>query len=434
MDKNIIKAANFISKYPLAAFLDERHVDFSASLVKSETQINVIFVGFGELGREIFLASVANNQFLTMIEEKIEAKAVNCHIFDKNATEETLNDSFYRYKNGKFGERAEEYLPLPPTPSNDKFYNFEPCDGDFYAEIKKIITRSEKDANFIIIALENNTECEYLAKKLVEKRREWGANETVIFANSQISEENCYYLGEELDPIFEKMAPLRNAVYDLEYAISSDPALASDEAYIAEIEARATENWAKKSDFERNSTLFACLSLRSKLNLMGLDICSSDNTDERGMSEGEYLVYYAGDDMPTFDKNGLRASGKPIITYTLDFVPSRRKTMAVHEHLRWNSFMITSGFVPSTRNQILCDAVTDKNGRARYTNGKSFAERRHGNLTTFEGLLEFRKLIAVRDGVSEAERDVIKYDYQLLDDAHWLLSRGGFKIIKKGRR
>lgn len=46
-------------------------------------------------------------------------------------------------------------------------------------------------------------------------------------------------------------------------------------------------------------------------------------------------------------------------------------------------------------------------------------------------LVEFRRIVALRDKIKEEETDVIKYDYQILDDAHWLLSSCGFKIIKK---
>ena len=40
-------------------------------------------------------------------------------------------------------------------------------------------------------------------------------------------------------------------------------------------------------------------------------------------------------------------------------------------------------------------------------------------------------MIAARDNCPEVDKDVIKYDYQLLDDAYWLLSACGYKIIKK---
>ena len=92
--------------------------------------------------------------------------------------------------------------------------------------------------------------------------------------------------------------------------------------------------------------------------------------------------------------------------------------------------MISRGMIPSSRDQILNEKILVK-GRLKNSNGKNYAVRRHGNLTTFEGLVEFRKMITDRDGSSELENDVIKYDYQILDDAYWLLSKNGYKIIKK---
>ena len=93
--------------------------------------------------------------------------------------------------------------------------------------------------------------------------------------------------------------------------------------------------------------------------------------------------------------------------------------------------MISRGIIPSSCDQILNEKIVVK-GKLKNSNGKNYAVRRHGNLTTFDGLVEFRQMISSRDGSSELENDVIKYDYQLLDDAYWLLSKNGYKIIKKG--
>ena len=32
---------------------------------------------------------------------------------------------------------------------------------------------------------------------------------------------------------------------------------------------------------------------------------------------------------------------------------------------------------------------------------------------------------------AELRMDVIKYDYQLLDDAYWILNKNGYKIVEK---
>lgn len=116
--------------------------------------------------------------------------------------------------------------------------------------------------------------------------------------------------------------------------------------------------------------------------------------------------------------------------------------MAIHEHLRWNSYQITKGIIPSTKEQIISEIIFDeKKQKNKNSNGKNYNLRRHGNLTTFDGLLEYRKIIALRETQNkqideqelekiEEENDVIKYDYQLLDDAYWLLSSNGYEIIR----
>ena len=190
----------------------------------------------------------------------------------------------------------------------------------------------------------------------------------------------------------------------------------------------ANRGWYQdKNQLQRESSLYCGLSLRSKLNLMGLDYCKKANASDKGMSNEEYLVHYAGDDQPDTKYYSLKANGKDIVHYALPYAVSRRRSMAIHEHLRWNAFEISKGVIPATLDQIL----TEKDKKGKYTNGKSDVLRRHGNLTTFDGLVQFRMLVAMRNQCSEDQADVIKYDYQLLDDAYWFLEKAGCKIIYK---
>ena len=58
-----------------------------------------------------------------------------------------------------------------------------------------------------------------------------------------------------------------------------------------------------------------------------------------------------------------------------------------------------------------------------------YSLRVHGNLTSFEGLFEYRRMMAEYRGTGESEEDVIKYDYQLLDEAWCFLHSGGCRIF-----
>jgi len=444
-------AIDFIDQYPLSKFLDEEQVDYATSLIREDVDINVILIGFGNINQQLFLTSVANNQFLTQGAQTPELKKVKYHIFDKDKAQnnKNLNHNYYRYTNECADWKEEDYLPLPTLPAEEAYYLLDINDSDFYNQIRRVVTRSPKDVSFVVIAFGSDLENIDMAQKLVKKRQEWNLDNLIIFVRARtwrkeqtlLENKGCYFIGNENEVVYNiekitgdrifRMAQMRNEVYDLEYSITHTKDVVIDAAYVARNHENAYRNWhMKKSQMERESSLYCCLSLRSKLNLMGLDYCLADSSDATGLSEEEYMAIYAGEDRPDTAKYHTTANGKPIVHYALVFADSRRRNMAIHEHQRWNSFMISKGMIPASRAQIMSETALDKNGKEYYTNGKNYAVRRHGNLTTFEGLVEFRRIVAARDGCPEETADVIKYDYQLLDDAYWLLQSNGYKIVK----
>lgn len=445
-------AMDFIDRYPFTKFMDENQIDYATSLVKGDVDINAVFLGFGKTNQQIFLTSVANNQFLTGSEEEPRVKPVNYHIFDKNPAEnnKNLNHSYYRYRNecfdkdGNLSLERDQYLPLPAFPAKEHYYHLDINSQDFYGQIKKIVTGCKKCVSFIVIAFGDDLENLDMAQKLIEKRREWEISNVVIFVKVRswrkeqtiLKDECCYFIGHEQDVVYNieriigddlyKMAQLRNEVYDLEYNVVNDPSFVLNAESVANNHAQANQGWyQRKTALQRESNLYCCLSLRSKLNLMGLDYCKKTSPADAGMDAQAYLSHYAGNDLPDTTRYTVKANGKAIVHYPLDFRKSRRRTMAIHEHERWNAFMISKGLIPASLKQIL----EEKNSKGKYTNGNNSELRHHGNLTTYEGLTQFRKMVAQRDKVPEETKDVIKYDYQLLDDAYWLLNKLDYKII-----
>ncbi len=446
-------AIDFIDKYPFSKFMTGEHIDYQTSLVKKEVDINALFIGFGKTNQQIFLTSVANNQFITQTDNGVGVKKINYHIFDKYSSEnnKNLNHNYNRYKNESVRANPKDYLPLPQYPAEERFYHLDINATNFYPEIRQIIEK-KNGVNFIIIAFGSDLENIDMAQKLVLKCREWGIDKVNIFVKVRVDhagqglleDDNCYPIGNEKEVVYNvesifgdaifNMAQMRNEVYDIEYELTQANASELTAQKVDELKAAAHKKWyLEKSQMERESSIFCCLSLRSKLNLMGLDYCRIDENDKPALTESEYLDRYAKSDLPDVSFYSQTVDGKPIVHYTLDFKESRRKNMAIHEHLRWNSFMISKGIVPASKERIL----NEKNAKGKYTNGKNYDVRRHGNITTFEGLVEFREMLAKRD-IREGEsmqdalirKDVIKYDYQLLDDAFWLLNKNGYKIIR----
>ncbi len=444
-------AVNFIDKYPLTKFMTEKQIDYKSALIKKNVEINMLMIGFGKTNQQIFLTSVANNQFITGGKGEPKLKKVNYYLFDKNPAEKNknLNHNYYRYQKECRGLNGEEYLPLPEEPANEIFCHLDVNDCDFYNKIRKICTRNANDVNYVVIAFGTDLENIDMAHKLLAKCREWEISNFAIFVKVRTNykeltifeEANCFCIGNEMEEVYNlnnilndktfRMSQMRNETYSLEYEITSNPNVAITEEFVEENHLKTIKKWyITNTQLERESNVYACLSIRSKLNMLGLDYVEEGCDGER-VSEEEYFNKYAINDMPDTATYNKTVNGKDIIYYSAEFKPSTRTNLAVHEHLRWNSFMISKGVIPATKEQILKEYYIDKQGKKRYTNGKSYALRRHGNLTTMAGLMEYRKMIAERDGKTEESCDVIKYDYQLLDDAYWLLTQNGYKIIKK---
>ena len=504
VNKYKIVAERQVENHPYAYYMNGNHIDYETSLVKPGVEINSLFIGFGKANRQMFLTSVANNQFLHLDNGVIKLKKVNYYIFDKQIARanKNLNHSYYRFRNELTMEYKKSCLPMPEIPANEEYEVLDVNSPEFYVDIKRVLTRSKNDVNFINIGFGNDLENMDMAQKLVSKIHEWGLENVKIFvrirgwdaASTFLDEKYCIAVGDEKKYIYNidcvindslaEMSIDRNTVYDIAYeGVKQEPE--EREAQKKRIEKKARSNWFTMHENKRESSRFAVLSLRSKLNMMGLDY--APNKDGEGLTEEQYMEIYAKDDMPNF--TNIVIDNKRVIEYTVDFKESRRRTMAIQEHERWNSFMISRGFIPATKQQIFAEFTVNEKKEKSYTSGKDFNLRRHGNITTFDGLVEFREMTAVRVALDKVKKkvkkegfgflrdpawfmekfgdtvekvkteqveytkqldneaaqflerngievkmidsDVIKYDYQLLDDAHWLLKKNGYMIVKK---
>lgn len=493
VNRHLQIATDFIHHYPLTQFMTEKQLDTERSLLNPDVKVNVLIVGFGKTGRQIFLTSVANNQFMTERDGKLCLAPVNYYVFDRGAPESNRN---FNHGYARFGiEMAAEiekqrttpetsdYLPFPDKPANTVYDTLDVGAPAFYEKLKAILTENGS-FNYLIVTVGGDLENIDLAQKLEEKRQEWGAENTYLFVKVRegarsfplFERPDCFAIGDVRDTVYNmetldndaitNMAKMRNRIYGLEGTLTYMDAEKKKEAAARAAEAPTAEEEKKKltrkekrqqkkeakqkkkaermenivenayieadkkwyvkrrgekgrSRLERESNIYVAISLRSKLHMMGLD-CVPVTAEGEALSETEYLAIYAGEDLPAYYED-MTAAGKPIVQYPLNFAEGRRTTMAMQEHYRWNSFMITKGFIPASKTQIM----TAPKG------GKSYDLRRHNNLTTFEGLLEFRRMMAERNNQTELETDVIKYDYQLLDDAYWILKENGYKIVRR---
>lgn len=436
INKYKLIALDFIRKYPITEFMGEKHIDPETATIKPDVEMNVLLIGFGKTNQQIFLTSVANNQCLSKTGEQLSEKPINYWIYDKqdSRNNKNLNHNYYRYVN-ELETDPDLYLPLPPKPAHEEFFALDINDKGFYESIHHHLKGKEgsKPYNYLIIAYGTDMENLDFAEKISIKIKEWNLDKVtkvftkircdkltkqvinkeyaqesgfIAFANEQ---EIIYNLKEIVNERMQAMARSRHLAYMFRNATS--------EVNEGELKKEALQKWYRWAQVQRESNIYAILSIRFKLHLLGFDCVLSK--EEKPSANEEYQKHYQKGD-PIQYLTTSQTNNKPMIVYSNKMVAgSLREVLAIQEHQRWNAYMISCGFIPSTIEQIKTEG------------SKNFAFRRHGNITTFAGLVEFRKMIAQKENRSEEDTDVIRYDYQLMDDLVWLLTLNDEKIIKR---
>jgi hypothetical protein len=149
-----------------------------------------------------------------------------------------------------------------------------------------------------------------------------------------------------------------------------------------------------------------------KLQLFGFDAAPLD--DPRPDAAKEFCdAYFEGKDPA---EEAMRCyTEEELSDYTV-----RRHLVTRMEHLRWNAYMISCGYIPAEEHEYLT-----------LSKQQLHVQRKHANIVTFEELYNYRRVIAAQRGCSVEDADVIKYDYRLTDNLPALLAGSKQKIVRK---
>lgn len=444
-------AFSFVQHHPMTESIPQSWL--TNGCIDADVDLNVIFLGFGETNQNIYSLHRTVNQFITAKDQEIPgSKRVHYFIYDRDTLNDNgLNHADLRYETDFLKDiekgriRKEDYLPLPDPAADTDPIRMDYNSLQFYDSLKDILLKSSKSVSQIIICVGDDLENIDLGQKIAEKKKEWGINNLSIFVKVRTinarsilgkssgvvpfgnEEQEAFDFRSILNNEVADMAKKRNFMHELE-ACEGNPVFRSDE----DIALHADYLWYTMDTNKQLSNLYAMLGLRFKMQLMGLDYLSGPECKQSGKmiredalvtSNEAYMEIYAHGDRPLFTRKQFK--GMSLIDYPgtdteEDFKKGiLRKNLTVQEHLRWNAYMFSCGFIPASRKQMKAGCQSD------------YALRIHGNLTTFQGLFDYRRMMASIHASSEASEDVIRYDYQLLDEAWCFLHQNGYSIFKR---
>lgn len=428
----------FLWDNPLVKYMDERHIDYAKGLLKPGVKATFALVGFGKMNRELFSNLVSGNQFATEDENGNPVPLqMDYYLYDKNENlfSKDLNYGYFRYekfykgftvveedeeerkkKESKVKEEKEKYLPLAPLPAN--VMPIEDCDinsPEFFESLQKnLVASDERHLNLVFVSFGEDLENAELAKKIAQLGREWGISNLKVFVRMKHPKSNRALIERAADA--EGGAEVRiygdeDELYSLKRILSKTIlkfGMLTDSTYqrVSKSKSGSVKDimlnrlwYATRYNIDRISSCYSGINVKNMLGLMNLEVSSSD---EGLLTKDAYDSIYQPEGKNSIIRNNLMFT----------------------EHMRWTAFMICNGYVPSTREQI---RKKDEPGKK----GKCHEERRHGNITTYDGLDEFARIVSEVFNNKPEDNDVKQFDAMIMENCPTILGMMGLGIKKK---
>ena len=401
-------------------------IDYDNGTLNNDTSINIIFLGFDENNLKIYEYSLLNNQYVKLTNDGYKAYTPTYFIYNNG---EKIANLELNYSLRHIDEIKDQrlYFPLPEKIEETHFIDTTFNDLDFFTNLK---TKLNSSYNIIYISTNNEDLNLNLTYKIKQKLLEWNKltnskiftkiNDDCLLNVKELESDNIILYGAKKEvltyPIvvsgfLDEYAKRRALYYEL-----TNQGL--DIKTINELFTKNDQNtmikkellWDKLSEYQKMSNISSVFNIDTKLMMLGLKITPDKS---KAISKEEYLNIY--DDFGKLKEKEIvyydrSSSKKPI---------SKRDALAYMEHLRWNAFMITYGYIPMEKSLIRVDVIDGK--IKLYKN--DVTKRLHACITTDEGLEEYFKFMSnlivkhTNKTYDEAFKMVENkcYDYMLMD-------------------
>lgn len=400
----MVLQANPVTRYlPKSAIVD--------GAVKPETQIHMYFLGFGRGNQQLYRQSILNNQLVTYENGTYRVKPVHYHICDVGVDASA-------WEIGGLPEalqqlQTERYYPLPELPFDTEV-------ADLPATSRVVLQAIEKQVQqpnchtFVWIDTEadcTNMDIAAKLKTLLHDQKDYHLfvrSETVYaqddphmttFGRSEQILTHDVIVGDSLAILAQQM----NLVYTARESGSGEITEA--------VKQQAQTSWQQMDEFTVRSNIQAAMSLRVKLNLLGLDYAQDGKAEGCGLISRHY---------PSEASYDYRDHG----------ACSVRNALIAQEHARWNAYHLLREWLPLEKDHVTQKASTD--GKIRFQ-VKQPAVQKHACLTTYAGLYQLSADLAQRagQGYTAANFDYYQYDELLILCAEQLLQTLGFSIRER---
>ena len=404
-------AQQLILEYPLTSFLPQQFIDTEKATLDDVT-IQYHILGFGPTNLEIYRHLFVTNQFPPKA-SKFFGKEIT------NYTKPTIEYNIYRDPTNSLisvpsfvtpMSSKKDYLPAPPISVATKEIVTTFRDASFVAEFDKHLKKNDP-YHVLIIAFDDDVinlrVLQQALAYLIEKRLEHYhlfvqiTNRDYVQTSQLFKQKNViafgfgdygYSLNQITNPIFTKIAS--------QIQSTLNPSVSFDSLV----------------NEEKESLLYEAISLRFKLNLMGLDLA----VQTRGLTEVNFLKRYDLDEQAVFHRTHPRAKNDADLNRYKPVAKKLRNLLARQEHLRWTANQITKGYIPMSKEEMLA--------------ANSYVDhhvKKDARLTSFEGLFDLHHYLVHHLSFNFSNADVVYPFFHTMDHLYDILKDTPFQVVDK---
>ncbi|MBQ3254101.1 MAG: hypothetical protein IJA65_06035 [Acholeplasmatales bacterium] len=409
-NKHELIADEFIINNSISKYLDDTMIDRKTLLLNDDIDIKTFMIGFGRVNSSIYLELIKNNQYAKLIDNKISTYKVDYYIYNKEEIDKSnLNHNLRRIR---YIDNKDDYYAWPDETFKVNKNIIDINSFEYYSSIKSNLAL--KGLNIFVIGLGNDLRDLDMALKLNDRINSWNLeSKSIIFVRVKDDITNEFDLPSNVIP------------FGSDKKILTHDVIINDE--MLEIAKRRAALYSKTEDIEGNwkslplakrlSNKNAVFSIIHKMGLLGLEVVPNNK-----LSKEQYYEIYDIDNEIEYKDNK--------IVYPLKFSKTinPRNTLAYLEHNRWNTEMITKGYIPMEKSKVYVDKTKIIKD--------DLDKKLHACITTFDGLdlyfddvalkLQKQNNISYDEAYSMVENK--KYDYEMMDEAYDLLKKIGYGI------
>lgn len=362
---------DFAFRHPVTEYMPSDFLDQN-KCVKNGKKINVIYIGYNDLNREMYNHFLLNNHLVTYENGEYLPFVINYHLFDLEIDENDWLISGVKNSLAKLAtdENKDKYFTLPPLSFNTEVHSLDPYGREALNKAEEII--NEKDSFTYVIVDAGDTYKNIEAGTRL--RNALGCNNYHVFIRSKTvhieDDAQVTYLAGE-DSIFTSEHIINDTLFKLAYKINEYYSrLHKPDKTDSDIK----EEWEKMDRFKKYSNVYSALNLRLKLQLLGFDFAKSQ-PDTKAVDTLKKLY--------VTDKN---IKGFEQFVYCCE-----KNTVLAAEKYRWNAYHLLNEIMPMPISEMKISEKT-KDNETRYTAvTKNKPLTKHVCLTTYSELSKVAK-------------------------------------------